>query len=74
MYLGYSLIVNLNEDTYHMDFMASESFPFVLHKYRSAKDPAARNQKVMELNYTPDVTPENAASFLEKLLNLKAFS
>lgn len=27
MYLGYSLVVNFNEDTYHMDFMANEAFP-----------------------------------------------
>jgi hypothetical protein len=74
VYAGYSLVVNLNEDTYHMDFMANELFPFVLHRYRSAKDPTACNQKVMELNYAPDVTPENAPSFLERLLNLKAFS
>lgn len=71
MYLGYSLVVNFNEDTYHMDFMANEAFPFVLHKF---KKPRAPFQKIMELNYAPDITPDNAASWLEKLLNLKAFS
>lgn len=71
MYLGYSLAINFNGVAYHMDFMANESHPFVLHKF---KKPRARNQKIMELNYAPDITPDNAASWLEKLLNLKAFS
>lgn len=71
IYLGYIIVVDFNGKTYHMDFMATEAYPFVLHSYDETED---RNKTILSLNYVPPITPNNALSWLEKLLNLKAFS
>jgi hypothetical protein len=82
IYAGHVIELKQNDKIYHMEFFHNATPPFRLQlmtKYTS-EDPnlyypnkLLANQ-ILTLNTLPDINPSNARHWLDRLLNIKAFS